>query len=171
LPDGLDGELVAVTFPQTVSIVNSYDAYDTYLDYVLFDWHLPDIPYSERLRRLEAHGWNCWVISDIVSTEGYPIDGVIARNPEGLYVPGRSKDVLKIKQWDSTTGVCDEIVLDIHGMPTVIRSGNITISLNTLSHADRVLITDADIGRKFDWRYLSGEKNRMASFLHWRDDL
>lgn len=124
--NGLDGELVSKQgFQHTTSVVRdktSKVSMDYWKDicFVVFDYmSCPKTTFQKRIDILDRlknrQNDNCRLLKKIgiVYTEDCVLDttkklveagkeGLILRNPEGLYIPGRSWDLLKVKLFDDT---------------------------------------------------------------------
>jgi DNA ligase 1 len=117
LPDGVDGELVSGSFSDTQSAVMSHGGQPAFR-YLLFDLVL-QLPYRDRLavlRYQQLPSW-CEVLhavlvcseQELLAYEAHQLslgrEGVVLRDVQAHYTPGRTSTMLKLKRFRSGEAV------------------------------------------------------------------
>lgn len=124
--DGLDGELVSIKgFQHTTSVVRDQTTKNIMkfwkdIRYVVFDYKDidPYIPFRDREVTLDSTYHDnkyiklLWPLGKVKNSKSIPLasnkiakkggEGLILRNPGGLYITGRSRDLLKVKPFEDT---------------------------------------------------------------------
>ena len=119
LPNGVDGEIVAGSFCDSTSAVNSVAGEPDFVFHAFDSFTHPNLPYYERLKFLDCIAADkhfevvpvTWIYGeeDLAAYEAAILEqgheGVIIRPPESVYKFGRSKDLIRIKRFVDSEAV------------------------------------------------------------------